>query len=796
MFRNYLIITFRNIARNKGYTLLNIFGLAIGVASFLFILMYVQFELSYDAYHDDADNIYRVSKSRKTESRQELFATSPMAIAQTLKQNFPEVIEAARCGNAGNYQVQYRDKRFVEENTGYADTELFKLLKIPIIYGNPQNLLSCPHTVVITSDISRKYFGDENPVGETIIIDNVPYSVDGVIENFPANTHLKKDFLLCFDTVIEMMNDMGMNNKWSGFNCMNYIKLSEKTDPVKFEEKIRFLAHEYNGKELNDQGVEMKLFLQPIKDIHLYSDLNWEAEPPGNINSLYIFSVVGFLILLLGSMNYMNLMTARASSRALEVGVRKVAGAGKVKLITQFLTESLILTLLAVIVAVIIISVLLPSFNSLTELELKQDWLIKPENILLLLVLTILVGFLAGCYPAFILSGFKPVSILKGYSGKGNQNLLLRKILVVSQFAISITLITGIIVFFQQVNYMKNSDLGFDKEQKLIIEFDRSIIDPNSYESVKQEFLENPAILNASFSSSVPGRWMYFWHLHPFGEDDNDQMINCFQVDYDFIKEYELEIAAGRAFDKQRGIDRKDNGWIINEAAVKTFGWNDNKEALNHALNRESAKIIGVVKDFHIKGLQNKIEPLAIFLINEDFRYLTLNVNIQNTAEVINFIKEKHASLFPNYLFDFFFLDEDFEKQYQSEETMINLFGVFTLLAIVIAAMGLFGLAAYLAEKRTKEIGIRKVLGAGYYSIVSLLTIEFLKWVLIANIIAWPASYILLNKWLENFTYRIELELFPFFISAISALIVAISAVSYQTLKAALANPVKSLKYE
>ncbi|MFH1194891.1 MAG: ABC transporter permease [bacterium] len=796
MIKNYLLIALRNIKRYKGYSLLNILGLSIGVASCLFILLYIQFELSYDNYHKDADRIYRVANSRKTDARLELFATAPMGAAQTIKENFPEVIEAARCSEGNICQVKYKDKQFIEEKTGYVDNELFKIFNIPFIHGNPATVLTRPRTVVITESISNKYFGNINPVGEILLLDTTAYEVDGVIKNFPANTHLRKDFLICFQTSLDRMREFGITNPWRGFNCMNYIKLREGSNAKKFEAKIKNLPVKYAGEELRKSGVTSTLFLQPITDIHLYSDLNWEMEPGGSSTYIYVFSAVGILILLLAAMNYMNLMTARSANRANEVGIRKVVGANKSQLISQFVGESLLTTFISVLISIFMVIVLLPFFNTLTNLSFDLRSLIQPDIIFGMITMTLFISIAAGSYPAFLLSSFKPVSILKGASRQGSSGVIMRKLLVVSQFAISIILIIGLILFYQQVNYMKNQYLGFDKEQKLVIEFDRSIINPNTYESIKREFNEHPAVLSSTFSSSVPGRWMYFWHLHPFDDDKNDQMINCFQVDYDFLSEYNLEIIAGRPFIRDRGIDNFDGGWIINESAVKAFGWKNNEEALEHAINRAEEPVIGVVKDFHLKGLQNKIEPLGIFLMVEDFRYLTLKVNKDNASEVVSYIREKHAKLFPGYLFDYFFLDEDFNKQYESEENTTSLLSVFTTLGIIIAVLGLFGLSAFLTEKRTKEIGIRKVLGASILNIIFVLIKEFTVWVILANIIAWPVAYFLMNSWLQDFAYKTEINWWIFILSGFIALLISLFTVGYQAIIAATANPVEALRYE
>ncbi len=794
MFKNYLKIAFRNLYKHKWYSFSNILGLATGIACCIFILLYVQFELSYDRYHEDADRIYRVAKSRKTQAKHDLLAANVIEVASTLKERFPEVVSTGRIGNRGAVRIRAKEQLFVEEKIMLADAGIFDILSIPFIYGDPHSALVRPNSLVLTKHIARRYFGDENPLGNSVTVyteeDTVISEITGVVEDCPPNTHISFNILKFLD-----VNNMGpWQRPWNGWHGMNYIKLAEGVDLEEFENKIRRLPHEFIGEQLEKEGIEFTLFLQPITDIHLHSNLSWEAESNGNSLYVYIFSSVGIFILLIACMNFMNLSTARSANRAKEIGMRKIVGAHRRQLVSQFLGESIIITLLAILAAILsVVSFIMPQFNSLAGTQFSLIDILKPIMLMGILAFILIIGVAAGSYPAFFLSAFRPTAVIKGSFKEGARGVLMRKILVVGQFAISITLIIGTLLFLQQLNYMKNQHLGFDKEQKLIIEFDRSLMNPDNYKAVKAEFLKHPSILSTTFSSSVPGRWMYFWTLWPAGErETNSQMVNAFQVDEDFFNEYNIEMVAGRAFD--HGMDNI--GYIINEAAVQSFGWDRPEQALTHHINRVSRPIIGVMKNFHYRGLQNRVEPVGIFFMHEDFRYLTMKVKTENLDETTAFIEETHKKLFPDALYDYFFLDTDFDLQYRSEERLARIFSVFSFLGIFIACLGLFGLASFMAEQRTKEIGIRKVLGATVAKIVLMLSGEFTKWVLLANVIAWPLAYFAMGKWLQDFAYRIEIGFLPFIISSVLALMIALVTVSYQSIKAGRANPVDSLKYE
>jgi len=793
MFKNYWKVAFRNLWKRRGYSLINILGLSAGIACCIFILFYIQFELSYDSYHKDADRIYRVAKSRKSEAKHDLIAANVTQVAPTLKERFPEVEAAARAGRMEYRHIKINDVALMKDVAYMADPEIFDIFKAQFIIGNKETALARPDAIVLTEHTAQKYFGDEYPIGKTITLDTVICQVTAVIQDCPPNTHLKFDML----TLFQYDENHPFHRPWGGWHCMNYIKLKEGVNFEAFQEKIRYLPHEYIGESLQKQGAEFTLLLQPIEDIHLYSYLTWEAEPPGNPLYIYIFTAVGIFILLITCINFINLTTARSANRSAEVGMRKVVGAQRRQLISQFLGESLIISALAFLCAMIIVFILLPPFNNFADTQFNFSHLFNPIYLLVLLGLMLFIGVIGGGYPAFFLSSFKPAIVLRGALKSGTKGSLMRKVLVVGQFAISITLIIGTMLFYQQLNYMKNQHPGFDKEQKLILEFDRSIINQTKYESVKTEFLGHPSITGATFSSSVPGRWMYTWMMHPFGEEaTNSQMINCFQADYDFFPEYDIELIDGRMFRSGSGADRPGSVWIINEAGMNAFGWSDPEVALTKCIGSEDDQIIGVAKNFHFRGLQSTVDPLLIYLMVDDFRYLSLKVNTENLDDIFAFIDNTYQELFPNTVYEYFFLDSDFEKQYRAEEQLSRIFSLFAFFGIFIACLGLFGLASFIAEQRTKEIGIRKVLGASVLRIVYMLSKEFVKWVMIATVLAWPVAWIGMNYWLQDFAYRIHMNFLPFILSGILALAIAILTVSYQTFKAGRSNPVESLNYE
>jgi len=709
---NYFKIAVRKLKRHKGYSLVNILGLGIGITCFIFILLHVKTELSYDNYHEDGDRVYRVARGTQFKSSTRLTAGNSPMLAKTLKDNFPEVERAARLLIWKSRIIKYKDRVYYDTNSRYADPELFKTLAIPFIQGDPETALDRPNTAVLSRETAKRYFGDENPVGKTITIDDKDFEITGILKDPPVNTHYKYGII----TSLSTLKDDEHINKWDmNYNAYTYIKLAPGSDAGDFENRIRRLAHDYIGEKLKAAGVVCTYFLQPLKDIHLHSHLNEESEPPGSLMNLTIFLAVGILILLIAGMNFINLSTANYANRAAEVGIRKVIGGQRRQLIFQFLGESLLISFLALISAVFMFLVVCPYLNDIAGTHFSGGGLLQPDVILILAGLGLSTGFMAGIYPSFFLSRFKPISVLRGVLRIGSKGLVLRKILVLTQFVISISLIIGTIAVYKQIGFMKSRDPGFDKEKKLVVRFPREVLNKDNYKTVKNEFLNHSSISGAALSTGVPGRWIYKWMLYPAGEQaTNTQVVHCMGIDVDYIPLYGLTIIAGRDFKEELGTDTPNRGYILNEAAVKIFGWDSPEEAVGKGIFNDKIRVIGVLKDFHFMGLQNKIEPLGLFLMGEDYRYITLNTDMENTRGTIAFIEKTYGKFFPGSPLEYFFMDEDFDLQYRAEEQFNRLFRIFTILGIFIACLGIFGLSTYMAEQRTKEIGIRKVFGARY----------------------------------------------------------------------------------
>lgn len=794
MIKNYFIITLRNIKKHKAFSFINITGLAIGIACCLLIFKYVIFEQSYDNYHADKDRIYEVGLNSTIDNITEGTSGTGAPLGPALKDNFPEVETFARAMEVSSGLVKYENNVFYEDKRIYADNDLFKVLTIPFLQGDPKTALLRPATVVITSSIAKKYFGKKNPVGQNITINNKDFEVTGVTEDQPLNSHFKFNVIMSLKTLEEQSNYPF--ELWFICNFHTYIKLAPLTNAISFSKKIDPVINKFYKDEL-DVGETLSYVLQPVTDIHLYSQMSDELGQAGNPSTLMAFVLVSVFILLIACINFMNLTTAKSSIREKEVGIRKTAGANRKQLAIQFLGETFVMSLISIFLAIVIILVALPTFNSIAGTAFVIVDFIKPTILLSLFLLVVVVTILAGIYPALILSSFNPVKVLKGSTQIGGKGSLLRKILVVGQFAISILLVTSSIIIYTQIDFMKNRYLGFEKDQKIIIPVRSRIGD--KYEMIKSEFLKDPSFTDASFSSTVPGRNVTgIWTTNIEGRTDKAGVgMSYYYVDPDFIGLYGIKVVAGRPF-QEDVISDLEHAYMINETAVQSLGWAAPEEAIGKRLvGIDSAQtIIGVVKDFNYAGLQNELEPMVLEWRPESFGYLTLELNTEKVQHALSFAEEKWNELFPGKPYEFNFLDEDFARLYKSEENFGKLMGTFTLLGFFIASLGLFSLASFLTERRTKEIGVRKVLGASVSGITILVSKEFIKWVLVANIIAWPLAYYFMNSWLQDFAYRIQITLWPFLLSGFVAFSLAVLTVSYQSIKAALANPVESLKYE
>jgi len=786
--------------RNKGYTFLNVAGLAIGIAACLIISFYIRNELSYDDYHTDSDRIYRVAVDIQSSKTNRVFATTCGPLAPALKKDFPQAEAAVRLWRQNNKLIKYGKKNaFYEDNFFLVDPSIFDVFTIPLSKGTMETALNRPNTLLIAEETAKKYFGEEDPIGKTVLVNDEPFEVTGVMEHLANNSHLKFNLITSLATVEkESWFNEDIQN-WHSTMYYTYIKVTQNTNISDFAKEIETAANRYVGDVIKGWGTTYRYFLQPIKSIHLHSDLSNEAEVPGNAANVYIFIVVAVLIILIASLNYINLTTAQSSNRAKEIGVRKVVGAAKSSIFNQFLGESILLTLFALISALLLVLAIKPLFEHLSGQVYHLGQIFTFQFTGVLLGLTLLVGILAAIYPALFLSSFRPVTVLKGKIDMGNKGTLLRQILVVSQFTISIILIVGTLTVYKQLNYMKDQRLGFDKEQTLILPIQGGISIADRLEQLKDEFGSHSSVVSVAASSSIPGKAVSNYSASLLGEaDDKSQSMYYLFVDADFLNTYGIEMIAGRPFDRRMQTDAE-NTFLINEKAVSAFGWASPGEAIGKRLStgfQATGEIIGVYKNFNYRSLQAPIEPLIMAVVPWRFNHISLKLNTADLSSTTAFVEKKWHELFPQSPYEYVFLDEEFNRQYATDEKMGRTFLVFTGIAIFISCLGLFGLATFVAKQRTKEIGIRKVLGASVAGIVQLLSKDFIKLVLLALVIASPLAWWAINQWLQGFAYRINIEWWVFVVAGLAAVVIAQLTVSFQAIRAAVANPVDSLRDE
>ena len=793
MVSNYLKIVIRNFRRHKIYSFINIIGLAIGMACCILVLLHVHHELSYDKYHRDGDRIFRIAQNIRKEAAELDTARVAAPLIPAIRENFPDVQSAVRFQLATwNSLVERGETKYFEDWVMIAENDVFDVFTIPFIRGTPEKALDRPRTIVITESVAEKYFGHDDPIGQTLLLWGNQVEITGVISDYPKNTHLRYDIIISLNGFERTWN---LDNwEWTGFYA--YVKLKPNVDPNNFEEKIRHIADIHAKEKLEEWGETFTFYLQPIDSIHLHSNLVSEIDAPGNLRDVYIFSVIGLLILLISCINFTNLATARAANRAKEVGVRKVVGAHRKQLTRQFLWESMLASFVSLLASLILVVLVLPYFNFLTGQSFDKQDLFNPFILMIILGLSVCVGVMAGSYPAFLLSRLMAVHVLRGIKGQGAKGNLLRKALVVAQFSITILLTIATLSVYKQISFMKNKHLGFDKYQKLIIPAETR----DRYDSVKNEFLRDPSITGATALWNVPGRLTNLIEARLVeGIEEKIQSMNFYYVDSDFLTEYKIEMMTGRPFQKDMQTDIEET-FILNETAAKAFGFSSPEEAVGKKMYEGGSggigTIVGVVQDFHYKGLQTKVEPLVLQWRPSYFSYLSLTVKTSNLSETLSFVKKKWNELQLGGLFTYFFLDEDFNRYYKSEENLGRIYAVLTLLAIFLSCLGLAGLSSFTAEQKTKEIGIRKVLGASVPNIMILLVGEFTKWVILASIIAWPLAYFIIRGWLQGFAYRTSPDALVFVLSAAFAFFIAALTVSYQSIKAAMTDPVNSLRYE
>ncbi len=792
MLWHYLKVIWRNLKRYKGYTFINIVGLAVGLACCILILLWVQDELSYDKFHTNGDELYRiVTEWRKTEPAIHYWPVcAPLAPA--LKEAYPEIIRAARFTRLRRGQlVKFGEKNFTEDQICLTDPDFFEMFSFPFIQGDSHKALPHPDSIVLTEEMAVKYFGTKDPAGKTLTINNeFDFTVTGVIKNIPHNSHLRFDFLLPFVRIEDFEKAWAVLDNWTLNGFAAYIQLEESASAAALMDKT---ANYLQKKVPESKDV---LYLQPLRDIHLYSShIQFGIEGQGDIKYVYIFSIVAFFILIIASINFMNLATARSSNRAKEVGLRKVVGAKRTQLIRQFFSESIVMAFCSLTLAVVLVELFLPVFTNLSGKPLTLD-LSTHINILSAIVfLTLFTGFLSGSYPALLLSSLRPVKILKGISKSEAQGYLFRKILVVSQFSLSILLIICTTVVSYQVGFMRNTKLGFDREHVAYFPIRDELVP--KYEALKSELIKDTGIKNVTASSNLLTSGVILTTDKVSWEGKNPDDIVVLEVTsagYDFIETFNMEMVKGRSFSKAYSSD-EENAVVINEAAERIIGIED-PVGKQLVFGESSVTIIGVVKDYHFKSLHSEIEPLVLAIIPGLYRYVFVKLDSGDIPASLANIEATWKRFFLDTPFEYHFLDEAYDKLYRSEQRMGSLFNTFTILAIVISCLGLFGLASFMAEKRTKEIGIRKVLGASIAGIVILLNKQFTRWVLMANVIAWPIAYYAMSRWLQGFAYRIHLEIWTFAMAALTALVIAVATVSYQAFKSATANPAEALRYE
>jgi putative ABC transport system permease protein len=801
MFKNYLKIAFRNIRKHLGYSLINVAGLAIGMACCILILLFVFDELSYDKFNENHDRIYRVTRKWFNADGVVNLHLGHVAppVAPLLKNDFPEIVHAVRIIGAGGILVGNEAAFYEEPRLYFAEEDVFDVFTFDMIAGDPTTALRDPFAIVITDEMAERYFGSEDPIGKSLTIKTSSQKADmkvtGVIKPLPHNSHFHPNLLGSFKTYEAVVGDRELQS-WSSNNYATYLLITEGYDIERLKSQLDSFIDRHYGEGRSERT---KLELQRLTDIHLYSHLDSEVEANSDITYVYIFSIIALFILLIACVNFMNLATARSASRAKEVGLRKVIGAQRPQLIRQFLSESIITAIISLLLALGIVLLVLPKFNQFIGRVLSLNISSNISLFISLFFIATFVGLLSGIYPAVFLSAFKPARVLKGNLDVGKKGFSFRTVLVVFQFAISIILIICVGIVSSQLDYMQTRNLGFDKEHVVVLPSSPRII--FRLEGFKTRLLQNTNIMSISAAKRVPsGRLLDSSGARVLSGETSEPVkfrIAQLRVDYDYLPTFKMELAAGRNFSREMGTDPT-QAFIINETAARRIGWESPEEAVGKGFGygQRNGQIIGVVKDFHFESLHQEISPIVMFLSKTDLSQISIRIGPENIPQTMAFLKDIWAEMRPDYPFSYNFIDENFDQLYRSEEQLGRIFSLFAFLSVLIGCLGLFGLASYSAERRTKEIGIRKVLGASASGITVLLSKEFTKWVLLANLIAWPVAYLIMSKWLQNFAYRSGIGFGTFLLAGAIAWGIAFLTVSYQAIKASIADPITALKYE
>ena len=781
MLKNYLTMTVRIFRRHKVYSFINLAGLSLGMTVCILILLWVRFELSFDRFHENAEELFRVINVEQKPGGEAVYsASNPIALGPVLETNYPDILRSCR-GTVQSIRLNSGEKNYVEDML-FADPSFLEMFSFVLIEGNPETALDNPNAVLLTQTAANRYFGNENPSGRVLQMETgIDITVAGIIQDLPSNTQFKFDGIVS----IQALKDLGVNmDDWGMFAYQTYVILSEGSSPQVVSRKLENVIKDHSP------GAEETIELQPLTKIHLY-----EMGGGGLITYVYIFSALAFFVLLIACMNYMNLSTARSVKRAREVGVRSTMGANRFHLIQQFLGESLLLAAFALGLSLLLVHLLLPTFNSLIRMQLPLEY--SPSLIIMIIAITLVMGLLSGSYPAFVLSSWKPAQILSGHMKPKLGGFLFRRILVITQFSLSILLIIASLGIFRQLNYIKNRNLGYNGDNIVCMQMDADL--GKKYQVFKDALLQNPDILSMTRSNATPERKQasisgYAFRWEGMEEGQKIVTLHLMGVDPDFLKTYQIEMADGRFFSDEYPSD-KEESIVMNEAAVRAMGMESPVGKEMFFGETETLNIIGIVKDFNFRTLHHEMEPLAM-VIGWSLSQISMRISGVDIPSTVQFIQETLKDIIPGAAFNYEFFDARLQREYRTEKVMQSIILYITFLIIFISCLGLFGLASFAAEQRTKEIGIRKVLGASIPQIVRLLSREFTVWVLIANVIAWPVAYYALNRWLQNFAYRENMDLLIFVSAAILAILIAAVSVSYQSIKAATANPVDSLRYE
>ena len=809
MIRSYLKIAFRNLTKYRFISFINLFGLAVGLTCCMLILAFILNELSYDKYNKNADRIYRVTRSFNNQDGVVSLNLSTIAPAfgPYLVNDFPEIQKMTRLLKNGLTSIRYKENLYNENNVYFADNNLFDVFTLKVKEGNPKTALSDPYSVMLSEDMAKKYFGTEDPMNKTIRAYNqFNLKVTGVYKDFPSNSHMHPDALVSFSTLNDtaVYGAENLRTSWGNNSFFNFIMLPENYQIKNMIDRFpAFVDKHMDHKDYNGQNPSKftKLGLQKLTDIHLRSNMDYEAEPNGDINRVYIFSLIALFILLIACINYMNLSTARSALRAREIGIRKVIGARKRELIFQFLSESVLICWVATIIAFFLTSLALPWLNKISGQQISYHDLLKWKIVFPLLMTPFVLGIVSGIYPALFMSSFQPVKTLKGLFKAGGNSISLRKVLVVAQFAISIVLIISTAIVFQQLHYIQNKSLGFEKAHQIILPYGNDV--DKQYDVFRNTLLRNTAFKEIGRSSRIPtGRLLDDQGAYTLVGDSLRPVntdIKMVNVDYDFIPVYNIKVVAGRNFSREYSTDTA--GFVLNESSVRVLGWKTSQDAVgkDFKYGNQKGRIIGVVRDFNFESMHQKIVPIILTMYPPSQAYynnITIRVAGGNVSGTVAYLEKTWKTMFPETPFQFSFLNDNFNKLYENEQRQGTLYIFFACIAIFIACLGLLGLSSFSITQRIKEIGVRKVLGANVGRIVTLLSKDFLKLVIFAAVLAFPIAWFAMNNWLKDFAFRVSIEWWIFILAGLLASLIAVLTVSVHAIKAATANPVTSLRSE